>query len=72
MKIPAKVIFNIYLLIAILTFGHAMSGLDGRTFESVEDRGNSKVIAALAAPAWPFYWAYKVFSWGRTIKVTLK
>ena len=72
MKIPNSTKFNIYLFIAILTFGHAMSNTQNGEYKSEKDRMNASVTAVISAPAWPFYWSYKLFQWGRANKVVIK
>jgi len=72
MKLSATTTFNIYLFIAILTFGYTTSGLDDRTYKDCNNKEQAQFIAVLAAPMWPLYWMHKGFSWARSVKVTVK
>ena len=65
-------VFKIYVLVAVITFGHAMSALNGRTYETFKDREKAQFVAIISAPAWPLYLSYKAFSWARTIEVVVK
>jgi len=72
MKLSAKVVFNVYMVIAILTIGYALAELDGRIYKTENEETNAVARAVTSGSGWPLYWSYKGFLWLRKLEVTEK